>query len=525
MTDLRTDTDDLRRGLAIRGLSKTFPGVQALRDVDLRVRGGSVHALLGHNGCGKSTLVKTLAGFHGPDDGCDATLDGEPLVLGSAEDAARAGIRFVHQELGLIHELGPADNIGLALGYERGRGRGIGWRRQEQVTNDLLARFAIDLDPKRPLAEASPVERTAVAIVRAVAGWQHGDGDAGGGLLVLDEPTAALPGREVDQLFRLIRDIRDSGTAVLLISHRLDEVMTIADHATVMRSGQVIWDGATADMSVRAFATLIAGSEVEAIESARATTEEDTFATAPVALRVEHLSATYLRDVELEVREGEIVGVAGLLGSGREELPYVVAGATTTNVTGLFTVGSESTNVMSLRTSRRLGIALVPADRGRESVLAEFSVKENVSLVALPSLTNGPTLVPAKERGFARRWLSSMSADPEVSERPITTLSGGNQQKAVLARWLSVGPKVLAVSEPTAGIDIGARTTIYDELRARAADGLAVLMSSSDAEDLVACCDRVVVLRDGRIAAELVGPKLNKSAIVAAMEGVHGDQD
>jgi ribose transport system ATP-binding protein len=501
-------------GLSLRGVSKTFPGVRAVRDVDLDVRSGSVHALLGHNGCGKSTLVKTLAGFHAPDGKCEATIDGESFALGSADEADRLGIRFVHQDLGLILELGAVDNVGLALGYERGRFGAIGWNRQARKTRDLLDRFGVRLDPRLPLRQASPVERTAVAIVRAVAGWQKGRG-----LLVLDEPTASLPAKEVEELFRLIRDIRDSGTAVLLISHRLDEVMTIADHATVMSSGEVIWDGEVADMSVRSFATLIAGAETEELEAEVRPPAAEAFGARPVALKLENVSGRFLRNVDVEVREGEILGVAGLLGSGREELPYVVAGAHTFGVTGRFTVGDRSLDAMSITSARAAGVALVPADRGREGVISDFSVKENVSLVALPGLRRGTTLPPARERTFARTWLRAVSADTTTIERPITTLSGGNQQKAVLARWLSVEPRVLALSEPTAGIDIGARTTIYEELRKRAKEGLAILVSSSDAEDLVAICDRVIVLRDGVLVGELDGPDISKSAIVAAMEG------
>jgi len=518
-------SDGKAAGLRLRGVSKTFPGVRALIDVDLAVKPGSVHALLGHNGCGKSTLVKTLAGFHHPDaPPTEATMDDEPFTLGSGDEAERLGIRFVHQELGLIEELSAADNVGFVLGHAKRRlGGGLGvinWGQQDQRTLELLDRFAIGLDPRAPLGNATPVERTAVAIVRALGGMEPGRG-----MLVLDEPTAALPAREVDQLFAVIREIRDSGTAVLMISHRLDEVMAICDHATVMRAGQVIFDGGTRDMSVRDFAKLIAGTETLARDESIRRPADERLKDVPVSLGVENVNGRFLRDVSFSVRRGEIVGIAGLLGSGREELPYIVAGAQAEGVpvSGTVSVDGETLPEFTLDAARGKGVCLVPADRAREGVISDFSVRENVTVAALPMVRTGPTLRPSRDRQWAHEWLHAVNADTAVQDRQIMTLSGGNQQKAVIARWLSVSPKVLTLAEPTAGIDIGARTAIYEQLRQRADDGLAVLMSSSDAEDLIAVCDRVLVLRDGMIAAELDGPQITKQAIVAAMEGVHDE--
>jgi ribose transport system ATP-binding protein len=517
------DTGRPEGGLHIRHLSKQFPGVRALDDVELRVGGGTVHALLGHNGCGKSTLVKILAGFHSPAPGFEATVDGEPFKLGSPEEAERCGLRFVHQELGLVNQLGAADNIGLALGYRRGRFGPISWRRQSRLTEELLSGFGIHLDPDLPLAEATPVERSAVAIVRALAG-----SSLGRGLLVLDEPTAALPAREVDQLFRLIRQVADSGTPVLMISHRIDEVMTVADQATVMRSGRVIWSGPTATMSVRGFAALIAGDDV----ATSVPVGEEVATPRPMVglaisrrrvLSVRDLTARYLRGIDMDVHAGEVVGIAGLLGSGREELPYIVAGALAAGVSGTICVEDSLMAEPDILEAQTRGVAFVPADRASEGIIADFNVRENVSLVALPRLRQLRTLRRARERSFAHEWLAALGADPAVMERPVGTLSGGNQQKTVLARLLSVGPKLLVLCEPTAGIDIGARRGIYRELRSRAERGLSVLMSSSDTDDLVAACDRVLVLRGGHLVAELTGADITKSAIVAAMEGVHGD--
>jgi ribose transport system ATP-binding protein len=309
---------------------------------------------------------------------------------------------------------------------------------------------------------------------------------------------------------------------VLLISHRLDEVMQVCDHATVMRSGKVIWDGGTRDMSVREFAKLIAGVEnLELEQAGRPPIGPD----AAEVLKVSNLSGRFLRGIDLTVKRGEIVGVAGLLGSGREELPYIVAGANSEGVTGTIEIEGKPLRKQTVQSASELGVALVPADRAREGVFAEFSVRENVTLASLPRLRTGMTLSPAKDRNSGHRWLQAVQADPAVAERPITTLSGGNQQKAVIARWLSVEPKLLTLSEPTAGIDIGARTTIYEQISHRAEEGLAVLMSSSDSEDLLAVCDRVIVLRDGEIVTEFDRTQLSKKAVVIAMEGAHGEEN
>ncbi|MDX6639118.1 MAG: ribose transport system ATP-binding protein [Solirubrobacteraceae bacterium] len=519
--DASRGVDPGSSALRLRGVSKTFPGVRALRAIDLDVAPGSVHALLGHNGCGKSTLVKTLAGIHSPDPGADAWIGGKKLHLGDLEDAERKGLRFVHQDLGIVPELGAADNIGLALGYRRRRIPGIDWRAQGEVARELLAEFGFAIDPWRPLAEASPPERAAVAIVRAVAGSRRGHG-----VVVLDEPTAALPAHEVDQLFSMIRRISATGTAVLLVSHRLDEVLSIADHATVMRAGEVVWSGALTQTTIGRLVDLIAdaGEQAGRPETDRPE-HQRARVSAGVVLDARDVVGRHLRGVSLSLHAGEVVGVAGLLGSGREELPYVLAGGTTLGVSGAFTIDGVTHRALPIAKARALGLALVPADRAGEGIFGDFTARENVTLPGLPALSRRGVFGPRAERSFGRRWLEAVRADPRSDERPITTLSGGNQQKAVLARWLSVQPRLLVLAEPTAGVDIGARGAIYDELRRRAGDGLAVLMASSDVEDLLAACDRVIVLRDGVVVAELAGREINKPAIVGAMEGAHREHD
>lgn len=506
--------------LKLQGVSKTFPGVRALVDMDFAVRAGSVHALLGHNGCGKSTLIKCLAGVHAPDPGASAEVFGQALELGNAVEAEQRGVRFVHQDLGVIPQFGATDNVGLVTGYRRNRWGFIDWKAQERQASDLLQRFGFDLDPHQPLALASPPERTAVGIVRAIADLPEAKG-----VLILDEPTAALPAHEVDRLFQLIRNISATGAAVVLVSHRLDEVIAIADHATVMRDGRPVWDGALADVSLGRLIDLVAGThtrrkgvEGEVVASALIT---GAIEPAPVVLEVKGVSGRYLAGVDLTVRSGEIVGVAGLLGSGREELPYVVTGAAGLGVTGSFTLSGTTYKALNVPRAMRHGVVFVPPDRSSESVFDGFTTAENVSLAGLDAVASNGVLAPGAERRFSMRWLSALQANLDYAPRAVTTLSGGNQQKAVLARALSTEPRVMVVSEPTAGIDIGARQGIYDELKARAADGLAIVMASSDLEDLLACCDRVIALRDGRVAGEFSGEQLTKNAISYAVEGAH----
>jgi ribose transport system ATP-binding protein len=508
------DGERLAPALEIAGLTKTFPGVVAVRDLDLTIERRTIHALIGQNGCGKSTIVKILAGFHQPDPGARGRVEGEELELGDPAAAQRAGVRFVHQDLAIVGELNALDNVALGLGFQRTRVGTIAWRRQRQETEEILERFGVRVPLGLPLAAATPVERTAVAIVRAMAGGLHGRG-----LLVLDEPTAALAHREVDALYTLVREVRDSGTAVLLISHRLDEVLAVADVVSVMRNGRLVGEGPVADMTIASMASMMTGTE----QSDAGAAERASLAATdrPSVLRVRNVQGRHLRGVDVELAPGEIVGVAGVLGSGREELPYAIAGARPAEVTGEWTMGETTSEHMYVQTARALGIALVPAERVRESLIAEFSVRENLSLPMLPTMRRAGIVVDdRRERRFVRSWLDRMGVRANAVNQPITVLSGGNQQKVVLGRWLSTSPRVLLLSEPTAGVDIGARRALYELLREQAADGLAVLVASSDVQDLLELCDRVLVLRDGTITRSLSREELSEEGIIASMEGV-----
>jgi ribose transport system ATP-binding protein len=497
-------------GLRIEGLSKTFPGTRALDDVSIQGRRGQVLALLGHNGSGKSTLIKVLAGFHQPDPGARAWIDDTELDLGDSEAATARGLRFVHQDLGLIPELNAVDNVALTIGYARRAGR-IDQGEQIVRTQALLRRFGVDFDVTLPLAGASPVERTCVAIARAMWDW-----DEGPRVLVLDEPTASLPSREVSRLFDVIREVRAAGHAVVYVSHRMEEIFELGDEVVVLRAGRVVGAGPVSAYSPEQLTTLIAGHHLQTHG------HEATEPGGDVVLSVKGLRGRYLDGVDVELRRGEVLGVAGLLGSGRDELPYALAGAVPTTSEGGWWIEGSEVEPPTAATAGAMGIGLVPAERGREGLIAEFTVRENLTLGALPRLRSrrGGFVLGRSELRTARSWLAELGIPEAVADRPVSTLSGGNQQRVLFGRCLHTDPKVLVLAEPTAGVDVGARESLYELLRARARQGLSIVLASSDTEDLMSMCDRVLVLTRGRLAEELVGPAIDAERIVSVMESV-----
>ena len=493
--------------LSITGLSKSFGTTHALTDASLDIRPGEIHALVGQNGSGKSTLIKTLAGYHTPDPGSVAEIEGEPFDLGHA---VPDGLRFVHQDLGLVLELNAMDNLALHGGFARGAMGRVRWGEQAQETQRVLARFGVDLDIHRPLAAATPVERTVVAIAGALQGWQGGSG-----VLVLDEPTAVLPHNEVERLFAMVREVRAAGTSVLYVSHRLDEIFEIADRVTVLRGGRVVATHAVADIDAAVLAGLMVGEDVDPDYRAPVAARPD----APVVLEARDVRGRWLRGVDLDVHRGEILGIAGLAGAGVMELPYVIAGCAQHEVSGRLRLSERSEEWTDATDAGELGIPLVPADRGREGIIGEFAVSENLSLSVLGRLGRRGRLDKRGEAELVERWTERLGVVTAGPDAPISTLSGGNQQKVVVARCLVRDPELLVLCEPTAGVDIGTRVAIYDLIAELSRAGLTVVLSSSDAGDVLAMCTRVVVLRGGKVAAELGGDGLTEHALVSAMEG------
>jgi ribose transport system ATP-binding protein len=349
-----------------------------------------------------------------------------------------------------------------------------------------------------------------VAIAAALQGWQGGHG-----VLVLDEPTAVLPHDEVERLFAMVREVRSAGTSVLYVSHRLDEIFELADRVTVLRGGRVIATHSVADIDAAGLASEMVGEEVDPDYRAPVAARPD----APVVLQARDIQGRWLRGVDLDVHRGEILGIAGLAGAGVLELPYVIAGCAQHAVTGRLRLPERSAEWSDAADARELDIPLVPADRGREGIVAEFAVSENLSLSILGNLGRRGKLDRRAEANLVEEWTQRLGVVTAGPGAPISTLSGGNQQKVVVARCLVRDPALLVLCEPTAGVDIGTRVAIYDLIAELSRNGLTVVLSSSDAGDVLAMCTRVVVLRGGRVAAELGGDGLTEHALVSAMEG------
>ncbi len=490
--------------LDVRSLSKTFGGQKALDDVSMEVRAGRVHALLGQNGSGKSTLIKILAGYHGADPGARITVDGVPLHPGAPSSSESRGLRFVHQDLAVVGSLNAVENIGLGAGYPR-RGRFINWSAARKSAADALADLGYAIDVRRPIAELAVSERTAVAVARALSPRRGAPS-----VLVLDEPTANLPRSEATRLLELVRRVRDSGVAVIFVSHHLSEALAIADYVTVLRDGRHVITQPASGVTHDELVALMVGGQVEQITSRQA----KQVIKEPVRLAASKLRAGQLDGIDLSVRAGEIIGVAGLTGSGRESVALAIFGADDRH-------GDVAIGTVTIPPGRpdcfvAAGGALVPAERSANAAFASATVRENVSIVGMERYRRGPFLSMRRERKHVAEWLTMLSVKPSDPERAMNTLSGGNQQKVILARWLRQDPQVLLLDDPTQGVDIGAKAEIHKLIVGAAKSGTAILLVSTDHDELALLCDRVHVLSRGRIVRELAGAELLTDNITAA---------
>jgi ribose transport system ATP-binding protein len=497
--------------LALRSVSKTFNGLTVLHGAGFDLGRGEVRALVGQNGSGKSTIIKLLAGYHEPDAGSVATIDGTPFELGSSAAARASGLRFVHQDLALVLPMSVLDNMMLGLEYPRGLGGRIRWREAAERVQHHLSRLGVKVDPRAPVASLTMAERTAVAIARVLA--DTGDDGSDGQFIVLDEPTAALPQDEVGRLLEAIRALRDDGHGVLLVSHHLNEVLDVADSVTVLRDGHVVADVTRAELNYSSLTELIVGHAVVTPDPAD---RSDASGTAgPVALSVADLSGGRVLRLGLEVRPGEIVGIAGITGSGREHVAPLLIGQLEHQ--GTVQVGTKDLRPGRPREAMRAGIASIPGERARYGVFANLNVRGNLTISDHQPHRRFARIEVGGERAEVDEWIDRLDIVTRGGEAPITSLSGGNQQKVLVARALRLNPAVLVLDDPTQGIDIGARAQIHSVIEKCAADGMAVVLVSTDSDELARLADRVLVMVGGRVGSEFErGPGLTPATIDAA---------
>jgi ribose transport system ATP-binding protein len=490
--------------LSMQGVSKSFAGIAALRSASLEIAAGEIMALVGQNGAGKSTLIKILTGAYQRDEGT-IRLDGQDVSFSSPAESQAAGIATIYQEINLAPQRSVAENIFLSR-----EPRKFGFLDRRAMRNGarkVLQTFKLDIDVDLPVSRFSAATRQMVSIARAVTQSAR--------LLIMDEPTSSLDEREVAVLFETIRMLRTNGVAVIFIGHRLDELYAICDRVTVMRDGQTVAVSAMKDIPKMELVRHMLGRELAAFEAL--SRDKDRGAERPVRLQLENVgSGLRVRDVSLTIREGEISGLAGLLGSGRTETARIIFGVDRIERGAMRFAGAER-HYREPAAAIADGIGLVSEDRKLEGIIPDMSIRENMTLALLPKLKKAGIVDRARQDEIVRRFIAALGVKCASPDQPIKELSGGNQQKVLLARWLCTDPRILIVDEPTRGIDIGAKSEILRLLRSLADEGLSVLMISSELEELLAAADRVTVLSDGMSVAVLPREELSEQSLLAAM--------
>jgi inositol transport system ATP-binding protein len=496
--------------LEMTGIAKGFPGVQALAGVDLVVRAGEIHALLGENGAGKSTLLKILSGAETPDAGT-VHFTGREVTFQSPLAAQEAGIVTIYQEFNLIPTLSIAENV--FIGREPVHMGFVDWREMARATAAITAEVGLEHDPSRLVSDLSVAEQQMVEIARALSMAAR--------LVVMDEPTSALSDKEVQKLFAIVRGLRAKGIGIIFVTHRLDEVMQLCDRLTVLRDGRLVGSAEVKDVRIDDIIRMMVGREVDRLFQHRRHRGEG-----EVALEVRGLSrrgnardphATVLDGVDLLVRRGEILGLAGLMGAGRTEVARAIFGADPFD-SGTVLVGGREVRIRSPEDAIRAGIGLVPEDRKQQALFLALAVRHNLSIAALDRLLRFLGLVDeAAEVRLVEEYRRKLNIRMASPEQAVQNLSGGNQQKVVLARWLALGPRVLIVDEPTRGIDVAAKAEVHQLLYELADAGIAVIAISSELPEVMTISDRIVTMREGRVTGEVTGAEATEQGLMELM--------
>jgi rhamnose transport system ATP-binding protein len=485
----------------VANLAKSYGGVQALRDVNIELRHGEIHALCGENGAGKSTLIKCLTGVETPDAG-SILMDGQPLPLGDVRASEAAGIAVIHQESTAFGDLNAIDNVFVGREPRRLWGLLLDRKRMRQEAAAVLNRLGQPFDLHRPVAELPLALRQTVAMARALSQRCC--------LLIMDEPTSSLSARETDVLLAIIRRLRAEGVTILYVSHRLEEVFAIADRVTVLRDGEHVGTCRIGDVQQGDLVRMMVGREIEEL----ARRHEHAGRSGDVRLEVKNLcKSSAFQDISLCVRAGEIVGLAGLVGAGRSQVARAIFGIDSYE-SGKVIVEGRVVRPGNVLAAIERGMGLVPEDRQHEGLLLPMTVAENLSLAVLRKLARGGLVSRRAERTLVTDLLDKLRVKAAGHGAAAETLSGGNQQKLVLGKWLAAAPRVLILDEPTRGVDVGAKAQVHQLIRQLAADGLATLVISSELPELLSICDRILVMRAGRISGELDGKTATQEQIL-----------
>ncbi|MCW2882395.1 MAG: mglA [Sphaerisporangium sp.] len=482
----------------VRSGTKRYPGVTALNDVDFSVRRGEVRALLGKNGAGKSTLIRILSGAEQLDSG-DALVDGTSLKGLGTREVAGLGVATVYQELSLVPDMSVAENLFMGV-WPSARGA-LDWRRMRVDARAAMARIGVDVDIDRPVGSLGAAGQQLVEIARAV--WQNPS------LLILDEPTSSLAAAEVRQVINVVRRVAEQGVAVIYVSHRMDEIRQVADTATVVRDGRIVETLPVGAASTSEIVTMMLGTAPEAVTARVRRPSSD-----PPVLSARGLRTDKLDGLDIDIRPGEILGIAGVLGSGRTETLRVLMGLDRPGA-GEVRLRGEAVRPGAFATMLRRGLGITPENRRRDGIVPLMGVDENIVMSDLRRVSRSGVLDRRAIGEAARALIDRLAIKTSRPGTPIGDLSGGNQQKTVLARWLHAGSTVLLLDEPTRGVDVEAKRQIYDQMRQLADDGRAVVFVSSEVEELTDVCDRIVVLRSGRAVAELTGDEIELERVLA----------
>lgn len=505
--DVAQEAQDSIPRVELRGISKAFPGVRALENVDLRLNAGEVHALLGENGAGKSTLIKIMTGALRRDAG-EMRLDGRPVEFDNPAAARAQGISTVYQEVNLVPTLSVTKNLTLER-QPRHFGL-ISWRDAQVRARQRLKRLNLDIDVERPLASYSIAIQQLIAIARALEDDTR--------VLVLDEPTASLDVREVEMLFRIVRDLKGRGIAIVFITHFIDQVYEIADRISVLRNGRLVGTAPTVELPRLKLISLMLGRELKEAGAQRwATTTQATGE--PLLVAEGFGRRRYIAPLDLTLRAGEVVGLAGLLGSGRTETAKLIFGAVRAD-SGKVRLDGRAATLRSPRDSIRHGFGFCPEDRKAEGLIPELTVRENIVLALQTKRGWLNRLSHSVQNQIAGEMIAALAIATPDAEKPVGQLSGGNQQKVILARWLASRPRILILDEPTRGIDVGAHAEIVALIRRLCKEGLALLVASSELDEIVAVSDRVAVLRDRKKVGEIAGDDVTRDNIIHMIAGV-----